>query len=596
MIQKSDYETIDSCVAHALKYGNHAAFAKYYFNRVAFRHELFLDKLMNLFNKREMLSAEDAYDLLKKFVLNHWKVQKPDYWNSYDTAFDREKDCFYGYSAKDSWLRTSVPSREAVVQLAFYLQLNLEETNQLLMAAGHEVLYVLNLLDAVCIFYLNYYQLEDNKKTPLENRLRSVKELVCQYAKNNKHIDENQIYISKISAKGQTSKKNNKKLVKDNVISIKMPDVVAYKSPIGKDIDERVERIRNLINQTQEHVSEQSYRKDDFYLTHLYNEVISSCNDPNDFESFILNNIFDYLPYGYLKKRNSMMKGRLYSKNLYKVSYPLIQNIDHVERIEEWVSNRTLNIDGRDSQRDRGLYNELKQSSFDDIEEKKYIKIMNGLWNRMDLEQDVKIKSVGERDVSRFFYGRNIATEKGQYKVKDQDVKDAFQFIVDDKKSYMKLCIVMGLEDELELFMCLGNYWTEGYWMKADKEKLEPLEALIWYALCYRDYLIEAWVERWKMIRKNSGKNATEFRNKIAEAFPFIHLLMLICRDIQLVMSVVDPKKTTVGHTRAMELLDTLIYPIGNTKKIKCGCAKAEQEDKRRTYQWYRDYCDWKEK
>lgn len=170
-----EYDKIDDCVKYAIETGNHAAFAKYFLNKGKTNNELF----------KEIV---EKYMEDKKFSDNEWDkmkiIDKATYfWRNKDFNYEDEKLGFYKIQTLQRWRKgDNLPGHDEIVQIGFYMHLSSDEVDKMLIAAGKEVLYDVDIFDIISKHYLDYYK--DNKEKSTDAILKEVKSEI------NKAIDK----------------------------------------------------------------------------------------------------------------------------------------------------------------------------------------------------------------------------------------------------------------------------------------------------------------------------------------------------------------------------------------------------------------------
>ena len=172
-IDPSQYSTIYDCVTHAIREGNHAAFAHFFLKEERSRNKVFGRVLSKILDEREIV---DNYDKVKCWI--NAPIIQQKYWRALDFEFTSEninreitdkkkKTIVYGMNldtGKESQQRKNwrtgkaIPPRDVIVQMAICLGVSLEDTNQLLRAACEPALYVLDVVDVCSMFTIRDYE------------------------------------------------------------------------------------------------------------------------------------------------------------------------------------------------------------------------------------------------------------------------------------------------------------------------------------------------------------------------------------------------------------------------------------------------------
>ncbi len=534
-IDESDYRTVYDCVDHAIREGNHAAFAHFFLKRERSRNKVFGNMLSRLLDERKNVAG---YNEKKCWILapliqqNYWRALDFEY--TQDNIFKKiseEKGKTIAYQVDaEGWKETqqrrnwrtgnAIPTRDVIVQIAICLGISLEDTNRLLRAASLPALYVLDAVDVCSMFMIR------------ENE-------------NNYSIDP---FDKLAMTKGQINGVL-RACVDRNLATIPFSNVylLGGEAPLGIEIDKEIAEIKEVLEgeTSRQAGSEVSTT---FYLTKLFEERF---NNAIDLDSFLGTgqSAIDYSRstyrallqkyYGFLHKTKQFMeKTESYEKNL---------------KYSGW----NLTADGSDSIR---LIESESRVSSHRVDMKEGLQQVDKIWHIADLvgargkefrEGDdwITVKQFpGTLTIPRqMIEGRKISATVKAEKDKTQEDKagkekreKSFVYEMDfgDKIHLMKFAIATGNEDAAGTYLKLAGVWERDWYeyFKKNKEIQVPLDrsdySLI-YALLYRDKLIEKW---------NDKRNQT-YASKIRTAFPMIKLLLTINRDITLAsMKLYDDK------------------------------------------------------
>ncbi len=640
-VTKDSYKNLDACVAHAIATGNHTAFVHFFMNKAKRQQEVFLSVFWKYIEEYENKLSENK----KLPSCDQFQILRSSYWRSF--AFDYieqnvKKYCYKSMFSHWKSIAGAIPGRDVIVQCCFYFGKNAEQTNRLLLAAGHEQLYVLDIVDAIEIHYLDKYC--GNFEIPAFEKLKEVKEKINIALERSCEERDDLVAIGKtqsVELKGEKEltgeeqellqvlepkwdrkkvsfrilkqktdidmakvrnmlqetygieyyetcareeKEDEERILYQNIKvyllkthqdfgnylewSSKTGSLYRFAkepilklgrtSAIGWDIDDEIEKYRNILEQEKENKKESGNTN---YLTLLYTDkLLKETADINQFiESGKIGNsegwIFAQKRYGYFLKTLQYVKEYdYYLKNLQyspcnvgtqryavtleslrkrgifldSVSAKFVKNIKQNKKYTKEKLNRTL----------PQLLNKIWEIS-DAINEKGYM----GEYRTSD-------KRSGEYKVKNLIEGRNFLNRKdfeADFKSENKKNMKAFEQDLTEKIYVMKLAIAAGREDEIGTYLQLAGYWDKDFTMIKDaelKELVDRTDCLILYALKYRDALLEKWAYELNM-------DKLEYKNEARKEFPFLKLLMTINRDIQFVHKKIMENKTE---------LDDLIY------------------------------------
>lgn len=228
-IKEEQYATLDDCVRYAIKNENHAAFVHFFFERIRERKSRFLKVFEEylLDYEKEIAKNKNGIEWGSKFQLLH-----PEYWESYDFDYTKENLDEFSYEPANltnwrSYKHKAVPSKDVLVQCCLYFGKNVEETNRLLIAAGYDQLYVLDLIDMIEMYYLEKY--DKNFEIDQFEKLKQVKMHINDSLKRSLDSD-NEI---------MKARKYKKKRVSKTELSEKEEKVIESFAPIWKIRDNK---------------------------------------------------------------------------------------------------------------------------------------------------------------------------------------------------------------------------------------------------------------------------------------------------------------------------------------------------------------------
>ena len=147
--------SIDACVEDALEKKNHNAIAKLLLSIKPWKNKRFKKCFENILNTRKdklINGCDTDTELLN--ILNQFPVVEPVLWNSYTYEINDLSDKYQVQTVKKWFAGEILPPREVVIQYALWLSLSVEETNHLLISAGHHALYYVDIYDFIAIYLL----------------------------------------------------------------------------------------------------------------------------------------------------------------------------------------------------------------------------------------------------------------------------------------------------------------------------------------------------------------------------------------------------------------------------------------------------------
>ena len=483
------WENLDSCVDWAIKRGNHAAFVKFYLNKAHNQYHIFEFAANRFFKKYHIQKKEYAA----------WKIVKNINWTKKDIPDIFQNEYICSEKTLYSWINggeSRMPDKYEIVQIGLYMGLSYKETNELLEAAGRELLYIINGVDAICMFYLERYHDPENEETEGTGKILKVKEEIDAW------LDENNLYLEK---------------------------------PFTTEFDEKVKEVKRKASFPDEdlHIEDMA-----FYLTECYKKRFGECKKEKDFNNFIKNFDFGIIRYGYTAKTQDFINYKRFKKNLY------------VPDIELKPDVKTSRLIGflEDTQK-QYFYKNLDtcfERLFNDgsSKENDIVRMLNAIWKISYLKSDIKNKELlfegnGFSKVKELIFGRNILkADRKKNKELAQKQNAAYEFSVKNKENLIHFCVACGMEEYIGLYMRLGNYWTRDYFKTGFEESVERKNAFIVYAMRYRDALIKKWSD--DVEREYPDKEKMQFKNQMKEAFPFLQLMLEINREIQFIASQIE--------------------------------------------------------
>lgn len=150
---------------------------------------------------------------IKKKEYAAWKIIKNTYWIKKDIAdIFADKKSICSTKTLYSWINSAenrMPEKYEIVQMGLYIGLSCEETNQLLEAAGKELLYIMNAMDAICMFYLDFYHNEKSSDTEdHEMKMKRKQEIIFEVKeKVNSWTNEDEMFLKQAFTEGFEERK-----------------------------------------------------------------------------------------------------------------------------------------------------------------------------------------------------------------------------------------------------------------------------------------------------------------------------------------------------------------------------------------------------
>ena len=512
------WENLDSCVDWALKNGNHAAFVKYYLRRAYNQYHVF-EYVTNKF-------FEKYYVQKKDYVA--WKIVKNINWTKKDIPDIFQDEYICSEKTLYSWINggeNRMPDKYEIVQIGLYMGLSYRETNELLEAAGRELLYIINGVDAICMFYLELYHNPEKEEIKGSEKILKVKEEIDVW------LDENNLYLER---------------------------------PFTIEFEERVKEVKRKAGFLDDDLQIEDMA---FYLTECYKKRFGDCKKEKDFNNFIRNFDFGIIRYGYTAKTRDFLNYRRFQKNLY------VSNIE----LKPYVNVRCLIKFLRDIQNEnipkqyfyKNLDSCCKRVLGDEIpRERDIVRMLNAIWKISYLKSDIENEDLlfygyGFSKVNELIFGRNIVkADRKKNRKLAQEQNAAYEFSVKNKENLIHFCVACGMEDYIGTYMRIGNYWTQDYFKGDFEECVERKNAFIVYAMKYRDRLIEKWSD--DVEKEYPDKEKTQFKAQMKEAFPFLQLMLEINREIQFVASQIE----SIRISALKGIKNDLIYPVEYDNRI----------------------------
>ena len=550
-IDESQYSTIYKCVEHAIREGNHAAFAHFFLKEERSRNKVFGRVLSKILDEREIV---DNYDKVKCWI--NAPIIQQKYWRALDFEFTSEnikreitdkkkKTIVYGMNldtGKESQQRKNwrtgkaIPPRDVIVQMAICLGVSLEDTNQLLRAACEPALYVLDVVDVCSMFTIRDYE-------------------------NNYSIDP----IEKLRITKDQINKSLRECLNNEMSTVSFSNVhfLGSQKPLGIGIDEEIKELKKALadDSTDDEGTNVSLT---MYLTKLFEDRFKSSND---LASFV-----GYRPIDRGEARSPYL---VFLQKYYGFLHRTKMFIDNTERYEKNMrySGWSLTADGKNSltslQRQSNVEN---QSINNTTVTSKNLRKVDKVWHIADLVGKNGKEFNNGDDWINFKSMQGSLTIPRQIiegrKINSGSKHGVYEMDFGNKVHLMKFAIATGNEDEAGKYLQLAGVWDRDWYEVFKKQKeveanLDRSDFLLLYALLVRDRLIERW----------NTDNDSVYASQIRSDFPMIKLLLIINRDISFAsMKLYDDKgkMRDYDHTDVVDYYEAdlvriqteMIYPI----------------------------------
>lgn len=499
--QKKEVESIasdriDKCVDYGMTNKHHVAFALEYMKYLKKEQPY-----KRFFNSQSELK-DDIYNLIadnkeqgKILILkeNTGAWCSPDFPTSFEKEqYDEEvkkNKLYYGKPSIESWKSgENCPTKYTLVQLGLYAGLNANEVNELLMKAGHQRLYALNIVDAVSMFFLNFYAEEPTEQqTAYLEKIKRTKEKINEYLT---------MWIAYCEKQHQPVV-----MVEDNIYRVPM---------LGEKIS--FEDDSNLWSMLEKAKNNNADNNLTFTKSFLLN--LENCKDKNgqwDIKKFdkYMNDSLEYfslIQYGLLLKEVS------YLNDKQQIMKNVLSEKD-VENIADFCSEGILlsALKNRQTQ----WKNREKEKKVEKIDFTKLTKIVYQNWSTKYIftGTDTKLRSGDRATTSNIFHGRQAKKNTPGYEINLVNMYNAIKFVVS-----------LGQEQDYR------NFIERMGFIKEDEEQLYHSTLVqMEYALQYRNRLIK------KCCELSSDQISELAKIEYEKNFPFILLLATINRDMRIV-------------------------------------------------------------
>lgn len=454
----------------------------------------------------------------------------------------------YSAEGRKKWKDNTRIKRDVLVQHAFVMGLNADETDELLMRAGYPGLYPLDAIDACAIINLNEYagRLDLSPYEVLWKVKNDINDILL-------HLDgPGIVFVDKGTADG----------ARMGVLT----------SAAGRYIDKELQELRKILNKQSVSTLPTAVGLTKF-LTRYYSERIGNVHDVAEYfhdSGIDANAIFTQRYYGFLKKtKEYLYDWRRYRKNLIPCTWELTLGF----AAHDFRSDRRFKLDKavydcsvsailkklQDSEENNGreeaallrnpIDTDLKKAKPDayQVDSDEYyedcLRLIQYVRTYDVLDQDVGLIYFKPNKKDRFTYGRVLLEgEKKHFKGADsiefgESGSSVMGYVYEMKKKHdvVRFALSAGREEELGEYLMLARYWKRNWYREISGGKTvseceaegfypDPIDKLVIYALLYRDKLIEKWCAD-----KANGRVA---RIRIRDVFPLRELILEISYDI----------------------------------------------------------------
>lgn len=552
--KKNTCDSVKKCVGNAVKTGNHVMFAHLFIHNSKWR------------------PAQRFADWCYEFEHNHnGKLSditfiKTQDWRNPTVLIDEKTNMS---DAIFSGWRNAAKNidRDNLAQLALYLGMTSEEANDFFLKMGKRSLYSLDIVDAIEMFYLDYFH--DKKDLKYIDKLKRVK------AEINNALTE----MSKQGLIWIEKSDNSKKKDKSKKPSFQL----LHEEPIGKDIIEELSVLRERYDK-EFGINDMDIPHDHMltmFMTKYFDERLKNAEsfrsyfNPDGFSEYP---VFTERRYGYLKRTlDYLFDWEKYKKNLMPSNWKLTGTVDYLEntwhQTAPTVKKEIDYLDQFNWEQD-STDNAFRKKHYEDcIRLVHYIETLDCIGAKMKNRlfkpgekykltvtrkyiegeeasgEPVTWEASGDGSyVSRKSEALDSDTEKGDKEKQTNEKRGVTVKELSNKKSIMEYAIATGHEEDLGNYLRLAGYWKKDWYSELcigalkdidNSEAFEPdqLDALYLYAMMYRDALIDRVVES-----KMKDYDQSKMRVQIREAFPMRELLTVISRDISYIFTICENK------------------------------------------------------
>lgn len=621
-IEAEQYETLDKCADFWIRKRSHAAFVHFFIEKGLFPDELFTARLNDYVNSfQEKYNCDISWTTLLIMKSEYWRspdidsdkleFNKIEYENKKGEKKKRKEKNDYCYKndyisrlcrtrnigriikhwkeeGKDMVESYSVPDREIIIQLGFYLNLNSKEVNSLFCAAGLPQFYVLDVIDVVSQYYLDKYHEEgitipDEWEKEGRERIKEVKDSINRIL----HImldesDENaKTKMYAVAVEKQTKKEDSQK-------KIEPYRKIAYQKSLCDTVDEEIQKFMKEIEPETEIGSVEGKT---FFITNhmkaLYEEnKDSDFNQMKDYMLLQKDRDRNYMlaleyRYGYIRKIKKVLKKALekgdYRKNFENIGW----NFDVTKPWEYKFLNESKNKGESESLNEpenlvkpKGLENQKKSRlSFSKLK-----KELLEIWECTDFIKEGPHDRYVKNTWSGTCIDNYIRNRTVSLKTKTAPTNEKVKIPQTMSKCTLtKFIVSMGIEDERDVYFDSVGYGIERKnYQENEKEEIQTKEnsypvdrgdMLFEYVCILRDKLIEGYLE------KETEKDTNILKNDLNKSFPFAKMMNYVTRDILYVTEFLAGKKIEENTWLKIETKD-------NEEESKARKEKKEKKER----------------
>lgn len=591
-IDETEYETLDQCAEYWIKNQSHAAFVHFFIEKGKFPDELFVECI-----NEKIKEFENKHNCKINWL--KLRVMKKEYWLSPDIESDKLMDKEYCYKKdyirrlckkkdiqtikykmkvercrqkereekengkkqKEKTVETySVPDREIIIQLGIYLNLNSKDVNVLLGMAGLPRFYIVDVVDAVSMYYLDKYHEEgiDNFKMwqeEGENRIIETKEGINRVL----HIMLDEVNDRNKNHGNLRSKMYTIEINKRNIPPYRK---IVYQHSLCDTVDEEIERFMEEIEPQKDR---EILDGNTLYITKKMNELYQKSKS-NDFKTLIDQVILQkskdskYVSaieyrYGYMRKLHKAMHDAIVKRKCEKN----LQNMDWKFSSEQMWKYEFLKRNSSENKQEQFWEKKDEKTLQKNTEKETRIRKEDifHIWYCKDfIEQgpwsDSKVTPGASYSLDYYIRNRPLKVEK--VKIKEDGRKETLKASVKipqtmSKTALTKFTIVTGIEDKRDKYFEAVGYGIERKPYKnaigvKDKTRnnsypVDRSDMLFEYVEILRDKLIEKYVEN------DKEKDTSILSGNLKNSFPFARMMNYITRDIQYVLEFIACREFT---------------------------------------------------
>lgn len=527
-------DNIRLCVENALEEGNHALFAKYLLEileKKKYDEDTLVKRFFNMLNEKMRNNGISARDLVV------FKESKGNYWRDSDYTI---KNANVGILYKEKNINKKIKgesiNKDTAVQIGLQIGLNSKEINKWLKIVGGSGLYILDIVDCIGHFYLDYYSNLDNERKTRDpeytlslaegkERLIHVKQLINEY-------------IIKIDNRSDKLSEEKSKIIPKQIEGKGLAygsDVIQYNK------DSHFWNIHKYISDLdKEYKINRSDRFDNSLTIHFSKAFQLDCEDK--FFEMIKNNlsVFIQVKYSFYAKTtsyiddvDSMKKNFLFYANKSDDG----ENLDYYSGTE--LSLKSLNEIDR-------IINIQKKEAYPPIT-LKHIEEFNRNGKLKNVDSYIFLVSFiyGISNCLEYLYYDKYPSKNDLYHKLRGDGKKENRLLREfSKNDVVKFAVSTGHENDIGQLMLSGCYWDidlmnnelSSEYISRDGF-IDALDVFVIYSYMYRNQLIDEW------IKGSSDINQDALRLDYQKRFPMVALMAIISRDIQFVLGYIKNNK-----------------------------------------------------